>query len=209
MQMKVNFDDAALRRALNGLEADMAKVQSQAINETLLDVQRDEIAYANKSFKITKPSFLKRSVKITQFSKPETLTGVIAIADMGASKTSDIFSKFSEVGTGTKRPKSGGNLTIPTGDLKRTKSGGIPKNQRPRALTKAFKLEDGGKTFLAVNKGSKKNRTISLLYVFRPSARLRMQFPFESVAQKTVNRVALNHLNEAVRRAIVKRGLTT
>jgi hypothetical protein len=81
-----------------------------------------------------------------------------------------------EEGEDKKPRRAGGQLAIPTSNVRRTKRDIIQKSQRPRALAgKAFKLKTPNGIVLARWQGRGKSRKLVILYRLKPHARIRKQ----------------------------------
>lgn len=105
---------------------------AKAINATLLEVQRVELASINRAFTVRRPDFAKRSVKIERadFATKKNPVGRIGIQGDRA----DVYAKF-EAG-GTKAPRAGQHVAVPiTGSLvKRNARSIVPRELRPAQL---------------------------------------------------------------------------
>jgi hypothetical protein len=85
--------------------------------------------------------------------------------------------------------RAGGNLAIPTVDVRRTKRDIIQRSQRPRALAgKAFVLKTRNGPVLARWQGRGKNRRLVVLYRLKPRARIRKQSTVVAPTVRTFER---------------------
>lgn len=107
-----------------------------------------------------------------------------------------------EEGTDKTPLRVGGMLAIPTKEVRRTKRDIIRKNQRPRALSKAFILKTRNGPVIAMWQGRGKNRDLVVLYRLRPRAHIRKQStlvaPTVKVFEKRFNPVFEEQLRKAV-----------
>lgn len=195
MNIQISIDDASVKEMYKGLEQQLPSILNRTINNSLLSMQTSNVSHIKDVFTIRREQFLKRSVKITKFSKPTDLTGTIAIADMGSSNTADIFSKF-ELG-GNKTPHKGKNIAIPSSNVKPSKSGVIPSSRRPSHLKRSFKIDDN----IFVRKGKKK---IELMYSLKPSVRIDNRLNFVRTSEETFNKVMSKHYADAYAHALAK-----
>lgn len=103
-----------------------------------------------------------------------------------------------------KRPtRLGGNLAIPTEDVRRTKRDIIQRGQRPRALAgKAFVLKTRNGPVLAKWQGRGKNKRLVILYRLKSHARIRKQStvvaPTVKVFEKRFNPAFEQQLRKAI-----------
>lgn len=199
--LTVKFDVDSVIKALGRLQDEAPYALSQAINNTMVDVQTAEIAHINDVFTIRRQAFLKRSVKITKFAKKTDLTGTIQIADVGAKKTSDIFSKF-ETGK-NKTATQGRNVAIPTSQVRPSKSGVIPSSRRPSNLPRSFKLTtDGGNSFIVQAKKRKGKDDLTFMYTLKPFVRIDARLGFVRTGMDTIMKVGERNLEAAVIKAL-------
>jgi hypothetical protein len=111
-----------------------------------------------------------------------------------------------EEGEDKKPLRAGGQLAIPTSNVRRTKRDIIQKSQRPRALAgKAFKLQTRNGTVLARWQGRGKSRKLVVLYRLKPHARIRKQStvvaPTVKVFEKRFDPLFFQNLQQALRTA--------
>lgn len=103
---------------------------------------------------------------------------------------------------GTKTPRSGSNLAIPTENVRRNKRLIIPKAQRPNALREknTFVLQTRNGKVLFQRKGKGKRSKIVALYNLEPRARIKRKSTFYEPIQKVVK----NRLTANIRAGIAK-----
>lgn len=110
-------------------------IESLAINETAKGFQKKQRQHQLRVFTARRPRFIERAVKIKPFSNKRQWPDVHAVVKIdppGGQARADILAKFEE--GGEKRPRDGSSLAIPTTDLKRTKTGIVPRSKRPRSF---------------------------------------------------------------------------
>ena len=92
---------------------------------------------------------------------------------------------------GLKRPR-GSNIAIPSRQIKRTKTGRVPKNRHPRNVLggKAYKTKlDSGQEVIAEQTGRGAARKQRVLYLLEKIARIPKRFAFYEDANKKAGRV--------------------
>ncbi|HEX3560375.1 MAG TPA: hypothetical protein VHU19_14300 [Pyrinomonadaceae bacterium] len=107
-----------------------------------------------------------------------------------------------EEGTDKTPLRIGGQLAIPTTAVRRTKRDIIRKNQRPRALSRAFLLKTKNGPVIAQWQGRGKNRKLVVLYHLKPRAKIRKQStvvtPTVKVFEKRFDAIFFDQLKKAV-----------
>lgn len=104
---------------------------------------------------------------------------------------------------GTKTPRDGNSIAIPTEMVKRNKRDIITRANRPKGLgAKAFVVvsSTGGRR-LARFKGAGQNKTVQFLYLFVRRARIKKQSTFYVPIEKKIRRDGLRVIGAEVRAA--------
>lgn len=201
MQLHVRTDMSEVNKMFVGFEKQIPYVMSTTINNTLLDAQQVEQERMLQTFIVRRPNFIKNSVKMIQFAKKDTLTGVLGIADIGGKPTADILSKFED--GGQKTSKTGGKVAIPTEVVVSNKSGLVTKAKRPRQLKNSFKIHTkGGDDLIMQRKGKGKRETIQVAYVLKQSVPIDSRLLFHRTAEQVINANMERHFANAYQRAI-------
>jgi hypothetical protein len=107
-----------------------------------------------------------------------------------------------EEGTDKTPLRVGGMLAIPTESVRRTKRDIIRKNQRPRALSKAFVLKTRNGPVIAMWQGRGKTRKLVVLYRLKPRARIRKQSTLVAPTVKVFERRFSPVFEEQLRKAL-------
>lgn len=130
----------------------------------------------------------------TQMANKQTLTASVF--------TDAPWMEMQEEG-GTKIPTKSKRLAIPMEAVKRTKRDLVSKNQKPRALAKAFIIHTkSGHDFMAVRIGRGKRSVMKLMWLLEKKATIKKRFGFHETAQKVIDRVGLTHINEGIKYAL-------
>lgn len=202
--IRVAVDTAELEKALGNLKSEIPFALARAINDTLLDIQKKQIENINDRFTIRRPNFVKKSVKITKFSKKQDLDGEIAIADVGGKSTKDILGKF-EKGT-TKKSRTGGKVAIPSEFIRPDRGRVVSKGKRPSQLKNTFRVDKGETSLLFQRKGKGKNRTINLAYILKGSVKIDRRLSFVDIAVRVFNKDFNDNVNKRLQEGIKKAG---
>lgn len=102
----------------------------------------------------------------------------------GRGMSAEIFDRLGHVNLrrlevgGTKTPKGGGQLAIPSARVKRGAGGAVRQGQKPRNLPEKKVVKKGNLLF--VREGRGKNSKLRLMYKLRPNARIRPTVPFHA-----------------------------
>lgn len=196
---RINFKEVESMFA--NAQKQLPYVLSQTINNTLLDAQQVQQERMLQTFIIRRPNFVKNSIKLSQFARKDTLTGILEVADVGAKPTADIWERF-ETG-GTKTAKSG-KLAIPTQLVTTSKTGVISKAKRPRNLRNSFKLKTkSGKEMIMQRKGRGKNVKVNVAYILAPSVQIDDRLMFIPTVEEVIAQNLGRHFSEAYTRAII------
>jgi hypothetical protein len=162
----VTIDQASLTKFAGDFAKQVPYALSLAINNTLVDSQKAEIARVSSGFLIRRASYLKQSIKISPFAKKSSLTGIISVANVGAYPS--VFAKFE--GNSTKTPFRGSNIAIPTSYTRPNASVVVSQGKRPKNLAKAFVIKgSNGESFLMIRNAKGKYKGLQVAYVLKPS----------------------------------------
>lgn len=150
---------------------------SRALNKTAEDIRKEELSNLEKKFTLRKPWY-----------KPGTKLGINVKKSHKTNLTAEVytrapFMKLHETG-GTKKPRSGKYIAIPTTNIKRTKKGLIGKAKRPRNLKRSFWIKSRTGQEMLMQRKSK--RKVEVAYMMEPKADIKATFEFK----KTGKRVA-------------------
>lgn len=175
--IQVHFDIPAL----HGILSDVAQEQipyatSRALNDTALAGQEDQRQGMRGRFRIKRPDFLDRSVKVPRFTtKRDSELKISIIIDPNPNNRGPLWDKF-EPG-GTKTPTHGQSIAVP---MAIARGGIVPDGMRPKQLNlhtsgrrvigdqRTFLLEYNGKRGIFQRTGRKQG-DIRLLYWLTPS----------------------------------------
>lgn len=177
----------------------LAKQVTFALVSTLTALAREAQAASIASIEST---FTVRN----NWDKPSNAMGIKALPATKTDLTSAVATRadWLHEEARTKEPlRAGGQLAIPTAEVRRTKRDIIQRSQRPKALAgKAFRLKTRNGPVLAYRKGRGKNKQLVVLYRLKPSARIRKQStlvePTVKVFEKRFDKV----FEQQVRRAL-------
>lgn len=107
--------------------------------------------------------------------------------------------------TGTDKLPKGGNLAVPTENVRRTKRMIIPRAQRPKGLgEKAFVLKSRRGPVLAVRITRGKNKGIRVLYGLEKKVRIKRVHVFFDPINKVVKRRLNSNVSDAVERSLMR-----
>jgi hypothetical protein len=165
---------------LKGVAKQIPFAAALTINRTLEEGQQAFRAKLPSEFKLRRPTFIQRLVKI---ENRDRATKTHLVGRMGIQGTrADLLTKF-ELG-GDKTPAPGHHdLTLPA-NVKRTKADIIRGDQRAGRLLSspssgAYKLTTKqGKTLILRRTGRGKNKVSTVLYVFSKRVHLKPQLHF-------------------------------
>jgi hypothetical protein len=181
-----------------------------AINASVKKAQAKQIAHMQGAFTIRRPTFLKQSVKITQFAKKNTLSATLAIDSPGDSD--DIFAKFEK--RTIKKPTKGTNLAIPIvgSPIRRSERSIVKTIDKPRALLSGSQKGKGARTaFLKPGEGNEPGQIFikrgakgkpQLAYVLRPYVPLKPILTFEKIVTDEVERTFSSEFAKSFAHAI-------
>lgn len=208
--------------ALHGILSDVAEEQipyatSRALNDTALGGQEDQRQGMRARFRIKRPDFLDRSVKIPRFTtKRDPELKISLIIDPNPNNRGPLWDKF-EPG-GTKTPTHGQSIAVP---MAITRGGIVPDGMRPKQLNlhasgrrvigdqRTFLLEYNGRRGIFQRTGPKQGG-VRLLYWLTPSVPIPPSLEFNKTLTPDILRelFAINfeaRFAEAMRTAKPKR----
>jgi len=105
---------------------------AKAINDSAKGGQEVQRAHQRTIFKVRRPQFVDRAVKISQFAKKNTPEARMRVEPPGGQKRADILAKFET--EDTKSPFRGRSIAVPSAAVPRTGAGVIRKGWRPSEL---------------------------------------------------------------------------
>ena len=213
LEAKVEVRSRGAQRMIALLGGQLPFVTSLAINRTAKDFQKKQTAQIFAGFKIRRPAFARRAVKIRPFSKKHRLAAKIAIDPPGGRK--DIFAKFES--RHRKRPQEGRHLAVPIA-VQGGKSGVIPKSRRPRGFkirqvrgqTGTVQLKGRRRTFILrggrspgiYQRTGRARRAIRLLYSFKRSVPIDDRLHFIDNAKRWIPDLYKANFRKAFRQAM-------
>ena len=163
---------------------------ARALTWTAQDAQKEIIIKIPSIFNITKKWFLKQQptgIKITPAKKLRLIASVYTVA---------YFAKLQEFG-GTKRPRKGKNLLIPTERVpkSRRKSGGAGIMLKQK---KTFSTKTG----VYRRKGPKKKSVVELLFWRSRDADIKPRFGFRRMAREIAKRRFARNFKRSLSKAL-------
>lgn len=176
--IQIHFDIPRFQGILSDVaENQIPYAASRALNDTALGGQDDQRQGMRARFRIKRPDFLDRSVKIPHFSnKRDDPLKVSVVMDYGPDGRGQVWDKF-EPG-GTKTPTSGKSIAVPITVVARGQI--VPDGMRPRQLNlhssgnrvigdkRTFLLEYNGRRGIFQRTGKGRDG-VRLLYWLTPS----------------------------------------
>lgn len=104
---------------------------------------------------------------------------------------------------GKNKTARGGNIAIPTDQVRRNKRLIIPRGQRPRGLgAKAFVLQTKKGPVLAQRISRGKRKGLVILYGLKPSVRIRRQSTFYEPIRKVIDRRLMKNITREIDHAL-------
>lgn len=193
-----------------------------ALNAVALDVQVAERAHLIESFKLRRPDWANRSIKIIHFATKAEPFATVAVSPPGGEARADILGKFEN---DTEKSAIGSHGVAVPLDPRRNKSDIIVKGQRPGAFhlhregnrivgdngTYVVKLSDGRELLLqrkdlgkraAKTAGRGTSDRATLLYLFVTHVRINPVLRFVPTADIIVNRMWATRFGEAFAQAM-------
>lgn len=118
---------------------------SKAINLTAKDFQAAQRAHQRTIWQIKNPRFVDSAVKIKPFATKQVQAATVRVDPVGGMRRASVLTKFED--ESVKKPfGSHQRIAVPTPNVKRTATGGIPKGWRPKNLgLQGFKGEGHAK----------------------------------------------------------------
>lgn len=196
MRFDIQVDATEIIDSLRGMEGQMRFAMSKALNDTANDAQKAIQDGLGQRFTLRRPDFVKRTIKRNRedFATKEKLEAVVRI-----DPTRDVLAKH-ESG-GTKTPRAGRAIALPTEHVRRTKAQIIGKAQRPKALLATGKaFAKGAQLLTRVGRGAK--ALLRVAYVFKPSVQIKPTLGFVDTANKAVDRQWAQRAQAAIDRVI-------
>lgn len=194
--MKVT-GDSAIRQQLQAIGKQAPFALSVALNATANSVQSGVRENLNNRFTLRRKTFVERSIYRDRATDFATKTRPRAIVRVHPDRE---FLAQHEDG-GTKRPRDGRSIAIPTTAARRTKTDIITTANRPRALLDTknhFRFKD----VLYKTTGRGKRQKLVAVFRFQRTARLRPRLGMAETADKVVPRVWEKHATDAIERAL-------
>ena len=210
IQIKIDMTD--VEKGINGMRSDIPWVIQNTINDLLKIAQQEQYKTMQQNFTIRNKAFLKYSVRITQFAKRNSSTGILGIADMPGKRTSNIWTQFE--GGGIKTPTNK-NLSVPSSNAWGNRNRTLPQNNRPRNLTRSFVIRKNNTPYIFIRRGkNSRSRTenfdpnIKMMYTLKPGVRIPDKLNFYSTTIPAVKQNYQPVINKLVGVSLKKRGVT-
>lgn len=201
MELHVRVDFSQVDKMFEQNRKQLPYTLSTTINKTLMTAQTDMYEQALQEFIVRRPHFIKNAIKITQFASKSTLTGILAIADVGGKPNADVLSKFED--GGTKTSDRGGKVAIPTNIVRSGKTDLVTKAKRPRNLRGGFKIHTKtGQDLIMQKKGRGKNSTVKVAYVLKDSVPIDNRLGFTQTVTDSINKNIERNFAEAYAKAM-------
>jgi hypothetical protein len=202
IDMTVTIDLEQIKQVMTHYADDVRYVTSQAINQTVKDVQSAIRAKMQGEFTIRRRAFLNQSVKIKPFASKALLSATIGIMDIGGKPTADIFAKFEDGGTKTAQS---GRVAVPTSFIRRSPTQIVSSDKKPRSLNKSFVIKDNRGDDLIMQRVAKgKYAGVQVAYVLKHDVPISPRLNFYSTATATINQRFDINFQNAFQRAIDK-----
>lgn len=136
---------------------------------------------------------MRHGIKITPARKDKLQSSVHTLADW-----------LEPHETGKDKTPRGGNLAVPTDQVRRNKRSIIPKGQRPRGLAgKAFVLQTKKGPVLAQRLIKGKRKGLIILYGLEPQVKIKrrptFRVPIEKVVKSNLKQNIAEGINDAIR----------
>jgi hypothetical protein len=194
--INITVDPSAALTYLQRLSTQAPFATSLALNRVANIAQQDIRTEIPKHFTLRRPQFVLQTIKI---DKADRSTKSKLEVTIRVDPNRDFLAKF-EAG-GTKRPRDGHSIAIPTSNVRRGKTDVVQKSQRPRALLASKSAGKGRilKTPKAIIRllGSAKSRVRQVLYVLLPVVRIRPMLGFVKTANASVQRSWVHEMTQA------------
>lgn len=194
--INVQVDEKAVVDALKAFEKQIPFAMSKALNDTANDAQKAIQDSLQQRFTLRRPDFIKRTIKRNRedFATKTKLEAVVRI-----DPTRDMLAKFED--GGTKTPRSGAAIAIPTENVRRTKAQIVSESQRPKWLIATGKgISYGGK--LLLKKGRGRGARLLVGYIFKKAVRIPRSLGFVATATTAVDRHWVRRAEDAVARTL-------
>jgi hypothetical protein len=212
MTIQIKINTTQVEKGLNGIRSDFPWVIQNTVNDLLKMAQEAQYTHMRQAFTIRNESFLKNSVRITQFARRNNPTGVLAITDLGGKNTSQIWERFE--GGGTKTPR-GRFVSIPSNEAWSNRGRQLPANRRPNNLQRSFVIRKNGTPYIFVRRGrGSRGRTqgndpnIAMFYTLKSGVRIPDKLRFYDTTIPVVERNFQSKLDQLLGVSLKKRGFT-
>jgi hypothetical protein len=196
--IKISTNIGQVLKKLDRMDRQVPFALSKAINKSAVDVQRAEGVNLGRK-QIIRTDWWKGGrkfgINIKPFATKNKPTAVIG--------TQADWERLHERG-GTKTPKQGKNLAIPTAAHRGGARNKITRAKRPRALLdkpRHFFAQVGGMIGIWKRTG-RKRLPIKLLFTLTRKARLDPKLGYEEVGEAVANKTLPEHFAEEFRKAI-------
>lgn len=185
INIKSNLEEI-MRRIPAVYQKQLPFAASQALNDAVFEARNHIINKTYpESFKQKNRTFARAMFRVGKATKNKLTANLFDALDRANMKL--------HTEGGIKSPASGGNIAVPSQEVKRLNNGhGVPQEFKPRNIIndkKAFKLRlAGGQQVIAQRVGSKRN-PLRILYGLEPSVKLEQSFPFYKEAERIALKV--------------------
>ncbi len=168
---------------------------AMGLTETAKQAQAASIGAIKGTF-VTRGNWMEPSNRFGIRIEPATKTKLRAVV-----KTQANWLKHHE--EGTDKRGQGGNVAVPTAEVRRNKRQIIPKAQRPRGLgAKVFKLMTKHGPVLAQRMKRGPRKGVVVLYGLEGSVKIRKRSTFHEPIQKVVDRRLKQNITAGIRKAL-------
>ena len=200
IDMNVQVDLKEWQDRLNQYPDQIAYAFSTAVNKTIMAAQNDIREHEQTIFHVRRESYVKRSIKITQFATKKDQTATVAVSPPGGAP--DVISKFEE--GGTKTPTTAAHVAIPEEAVQPDINKVIGKAKRPRNIKGSFILKVGDREYIAWH-DKRKSKVLKFGYRLVDSVQIKPILNFVSIATEVVKREWDKQFSEAWKRAVETR----
>ena len=196
--MKVTVSgDTAVKQQLQQIGRQAPFALATALNATANSVQQAVRASLTAQFTLRRKTFVERTIYRQPGQDFATKSKFQAVVRVHPER--DVLAQHEE--GGTKGPREGRSIAIPTTNARRNKAEIVSQANRPRALIAkgtAFRRGD----VLLKKSGRGKRAKLLTLFVFKRSVRLRPRLGMHETAQRVIPDVWEQHALNAIERAM-------
>lgn len=186
-------------RALNNIRNEVDEVTAKAINRVALDAQEAVREHIAREFILRRKSFIDRSIKIKPFAKPSKLSATLAVDPPGGEKN-DVLSKFE---FGGDKQAQGGNLAIPTTDVRKNVRNIVRARNKPRNMKRTFVMKTkSGRKVIARRKNKKQ---LVFPWVLLPSVPITKKLDLVKITNEVVAKNFSDKWTKEWRKAVERR----